>query len=210
MAEQQDPIYVISADTVEGLMAAVRRVQLKKEFLISKNALYDYYSTNSGIFAANPSISGQSESGGGGGGGGGGCDCEKKIEALSNQVKVNTDAIADMADDVETSLSASIGALTIAEGISGDVETANENASEALAAATSAVADVDLLKQAINNAAGMMTFPNTREDPTRGIVGSRANEYDETEGFDDIQEIVDATITLRDAFKEMSATISAN
>jgi len=56
---------------------------LNKEFLISKDALYDYYSTNSGMIAKNPSIGG---AGGGGGGGGGGDDPSEEIQGLKNRM----------------------------------------------------------------------------------------------------------------------------
>lgn len=54
---------------------------LNKEFLISKDALYDYYSTNSGMLAKNPSIGGA-----GGGGGGGGDDPSEEIQGLKNRM----------------------------------------------------------------------------------------------------------------------------
>lgn len=56
---------------------------LNKEFLISKDALYDYYSTNSGMIAKNPSIGG---AGGGGGGGGSGGDLSGRVANLENEV----------------------------------------------------------------------------------------------------------------------------
>lgn len=64
---------------VDTTMAQIKSAQLKKEFTISEDALYDYYSTNSGIFAKNPSI-------GGSGGGGGGDDPSEEIQDLKNRM----------------------------------------------------------------------------------------------------------------------------
>ena len=47
--------------------------QLTEEFVISKDRIYDYYSTNSGMFPKNP---------GGGGGGGGGGDLDGRVANL--------------------------------------------------------------------------------------------------------------------------------
>lgn len=56
--------------------------QLGEAFLISKDANYDYYSTNSGMYPKNPG--GGSE--GGGGGGGGGDDPSEEIQGLKNRM----------------------------------------------------------------------------------------------------------------------------
>lgn len=63
---------------------------LNKEFLISKDALYDYYSTNSGMIAKNPSIGG---AGGGDNEGEGGDDPTK----LDSRVKAIEDKMDDQA-----------------------------------------------------------------------------------------------------------------
>lgn len=53
--------------------------QLGEAFLISKDANYDYYSTNSGMYPKNPG-------GGSGGGGGGGDDPSEEIQGLKNRI----------------------------------------------------------------------------------------------------------------------------
>lgn len=55
--------------------------QLGEAFLISKDANYDYYSTNSGMYPKNPG-------GGSGGGGGGGDDPSEEIQGLKNRMSV--------------------------------------------------------------------------------------------------------------------------
>ena len=86
----------------EATLELVKQAQLKKQFLISKEALYDYYSTNSGIIAKNPSI----VSGGGGGGG----TIEEQIEQLQEETKILGNAIDGIEDAF---LNASICADTI-------------------------------------------------------------------------------------------------
>ena len=62
--------------------------QLPEEFKISKSSLYDYYSTNSGMFPKNP---------GGGGGGGGGSEAE--IQALKREVRAISSDLGDVHDE---------------------------------------------------------------------------------------------------------------
>lgn len=70
---------------IQTAMTSPKAATLKKEFLISKDALYDYYSTNSGMLAKNPSIGG---AGGGDdeGGGEGGDDPSEEIQGLKNRM----------------------------------------------------------------------------------------------------------------------------
>ena len=80
--------------------------QLPEEFKISKSALYDYYSTNSGMFPKNP--------GGGGGGGGGDVSAlvprvkslENTRDAQANAAQTSIDMLsgiipADKVDEIE-------------------------------------------------------------------------------------------------------------
>jgi len=62
-------------EEIEPTMSQVKSAYLKKEFVISQDALFDYYSTNSGMFARNPTI-------GGSGGGGGEGDLSGRVDAI--------------------------------------------------------------------------------------------------------------------------------
>ena len=53
--------------------------QLTEEFKISRNAAYDYYSTNSGMYPKNP---------GSGGGGGGGGDLDGRVARLEQDIDI--------------------------------------------------------------------------------------------------------------------------
>lgn len=63
-------------EEIEPTMSQVKSAYLKKEFVISQDALYDYYSTNSGMLARNATI------GGSGGGGGGEADLSNRVDAI--------------------------------------------------------------------------------------------------------------------------------
>lgn len=148
MSNTNTPYYDIKPKMVSPTVAPVKRAALKNEFTISKNAIYDYYSTNSGIFAANPSIDGSSSGGGGGGGG----DVDQKIEELENRMAI-----------VE-------GALRTTNGRVDDVEDTTDKTNRSLLRAVSAVANI----------------PETGPE------------------YDDIDEITDATITLKHAVQTLS------
>lgn len=77
--------------------------QLTEEFKISRDAAYDYYSTNSGMYPKNPG-------GGGGGGGGGGdlssrvADLEAKQDKQSKAAKESINMLSDgyvLSQDIE-------------------------------------------------------------------------------------------------------------
>lgn len=69
---------------------------LNKEFLISKDALYDYYSTNSGMIAKNPSI--------GGSGGGSEDDPSEEIQGLKNRMSAVENKQKDQGDAAKKSI----------------------------------------------------------------------------------------------------------
>ena len=58
---------------IDFQLAAVKEAFLKKQFLISTDPIYDYYQTNSGMYAKNPIPSG---------GGGGGGDLDGRVADL--------------------------------------------------------------------------------------------------------------------------------
>ena len=63
---------------------------MKDEFLISKDALYDYYSTNSGMFPKNPTIAGQ--------GGGGGGDLDGRVAKLERSQEKQDETISEQGE----------------------------------------------------------------------------------------------------------------
>ena len=76
-------------EEVEPTISQIKSAYLKNEFKISKSALYDYYSTNSGIFARNPTINGQ---------GGGGDD----PSGLAERVEVLEDTASEHTGDIRS------------------------------------------------------------------------------------------------------------
>lgn len=98
--------FIPTMTDIKAGMESPKVATLNSEFLISQDALYDYYSTNSGMIAKNPSIGGAG-GGSGGGGGGGGDDPSGQIQGLTNRVKNLEDkanAAADEAANVESNL----------------------------------------------------------------------------------------------------------
>ena len=77
-------------EEVEPTMSQIKSAYLKNEFKISKSALYDYYSTNSGIFARNLTIDGK--------GGGGGDD----PSGLAERVEVLEDTASEHTGDIRS------------------------------------------------------------------------------------------------------------
>lgn len=124
--------YEIKPDVVNSKIASVKRAQLKKEFIISKSALYDYYSTNSGIFAANPSIGSSGDSGGEDDED----DQKQQIQQLKNQV-----------DNINTNVS---NAAAIVEPIMTDVND-YENVNDIISATITVRNAVHTLSVNVNN-----------------------------------------------------------
>ena len=76
-------------EEVEPTMSQIKSAYFKNEFKISKSALYDYYSTNSGIFARNLTIDGK---------GGGGDD----PSGLAERVEVLEDTASEHTGDIRS------------------------------------------------------------------------------------------------------------
>ena len=95
-------------EEVEPTMSQIKSAYLKNEFKISKSALYDYYSTNSGIFARNPTIDGQ-----GGGGGGDPSELEERVEELEDTTSTHTRQMSIISNDVEEISSDISGVVTM-------------------------------------------------------------------------------------------------
>ena len=93
--------------------------QLPEEFKISKSALYDYYSTNSGMFPKNP---------GGGGGGGGGDPSEeiaklkRRMTDVENTQDEHADSISAIEDKQEKQSAAALNADSMLSNMTKDIE----------------------------------------------------------------------------------------
>ena len=75
---------------IDFQLAAVKEAFLKKQFLISTDPIYDYYQTNSGMYAKNPLPSG-----------GGGGDLDGRVAALEDEM----DAVNEEQDVQNSSIS---------------------------------------------------------------------------------------------------------
>lgn len=118
--------------------------QLGEAFLISKDANYDYYSTNSGMYPKNP---------GGGSGGGGGDPSEeiaklkKRMTDVENTQDEHADSITAIEDKQEKQSAAALNADSMLSNMTKDIEEIDNIVDNQLILSASQQTFLDAMKQ---------------------------------------------------------------
>ena len=139
-------------EEVEPTMSQIKSAYLKNEFKISKSALYDYYSTNSGIFARNPTIDGQ------GGGGDAPTGLEERVEKLETTTSEHTDQLTTASKDINEISGNIDGVVTMKKNMVSAAQNGLDNLSDFVLSSNpeyneidDIISDQDILKKVQEN-----------------------------------------------------------